>query len=67
MNSFKVVEGCMECPFHKTKFKLDSGEVVGDWAPTFPAIPFVGKGDPAPLPTFPIRETEEGDIEVEVA
>lgn len=60
------MDGCIECPFHKTQFKLDTGEVIGEWAPSFPSLPFVGKGDAKPLPVYSVRETEEGDIEVEV-
>lgn len=56
-------DGCIECPFHKTKFSLENGEVVGDWAPTFPEIPFVGKGKASPLMTFDVRETEDGEIQ----
>lgn len=59
-------DGCIECPFHKTKFVLETGEVVGEWAPSFPEIPFIGKGDPVPLPVYAVQETPDGDIEVEV-
>lgn len=56
-------EGCIECPAHKTLFDLATGEVKGDWAPGFPEIPFIGKGEPKPLPTFEVKE-EDGEIQV---
>ncbi|GMH40557.1 hypothetical protein BSKO_08461 [Bryopsis sp. KO-2023] len=61
----EVVDGCISCPAHKTLFDLKTGEVKGEWAPSFPDIPFVGKGDPKPLPVFEVKE-EDGDIFVMV-
>lgn len=57
----QVKDGCIECPAHKTMFNLETGQVEGDWAPTFPEVPFIGKGEPTPLPTFEVKE-ENGDV-----
>lgn len=29
-------DGCLECPFHGSKFDLATGEVKGEWAPSAP-------------------------------
>lgn len=60
-----VSDRCVTCPAHGTKFDLASGEVVGDWCPSMPNLPFVGKiGDKKPLPTFQSRVDASGAIEV---
>jgi len=56
---------CVVCAAHNTAFSLTTGEVVGEWAPRMPDLPIVGKGTkPTPLPTFPVRIGDSGDIEI---
>ena len=61
-------DGCIVCPAHKSAFKLDTGEPVGEWCPGLPSLPVVGKpleGTPEPIPVFPVRVLEgSGVIEV---
>ena len=62
-------DGCVVCAAHGTAFDLKTGEVKGEWCPNMPSLPLVGKigGDDAkPLPTFPVRVSEEGMIEADV-
>lgn len=57
--------GCLVCPFHNTAFDVKTGEVKGEWSPSFPNIPFIGKGEPKGLPTYETRVTD-GVVEVMV-
>jgi nitrite reductase/ring-hydroxylating ferredoxin subunit len=62
-----VAQGCVTCPAHKTRFSLADGSVQGEWCPSFPQLPLVGKlGDKKPLPTYGVRVSESGAIEVDV-
>jgi nitrite reductase/ring-hydroxylating ferredoxin subunit len=47
----KVVNGCLECPWHGSRFRLDDGQVCRG-----PAL--------YPQPTYEIRESETGGYEV---
>lgn len=63
----EVKNGCVTCPAHKTRFSLADGSVQGEWCPGFPQLPLVGKlGDKKPLPTYAVRVSEGGAIEVDV-
>lgn len=60
----KIADSCIVCPAHNTAFSLKTGEVVGEWCPSFPSLPIIGKGtSPKPLPTYQVRVTD-GAIEV---
>lgn len=62
----KIADKCIVCPAHNTAFDLKTGEVKGEWCPSFPTLPLVGKiGDKKPLPTFQVKVTGS-DIEVNV-
>ncbi|KAI8473706.1 MAG: Rieske [2Fe-2S] iron-sulfur domain-containing protein, partial [Monoraphidium minutum] len=62
-----IKDKCVVCPAHNTAFELASGEVKGEWCPKFPNLPLVGKlGDKKPLPTFKVRVSDGGDVEVDV-
>ncbi|MEU6346909.1 Rieske 2Fe-2S domain-containing protein [Streptomyces sp. NPDC046977] len=50
----KVLEGCIECPWHGSQFRISDGENV-----TGPAI--------APQPRFDCRISPEGHVEVRIA
>lgn len=53
----KVTEDCkLVCPFHKSTFDLDTGEVVC-WSTSPPLIgPLLGKASSEkPLPVYPVR------------
>ena len=44
------------CPAHNTAFDLATGAVKGEWCPSMPNLPIVGKmGDAKPLPVFKAR------------
>mmetsp|Transcript_48261 Transcript_48261/g.89862 ORF Transcript_48261/g.89862 Transcript_48261/m.89862 type:complete len:169 (-) Transcript_48261:218-724(-) len=61
--------GCLVCPAHKSAFDIKTGEPKGEWCPGMPSLPLIGKpmtGDSAPLPTYNVRVTESGEIEVEL-
>ncbi|GFR50060.1 hypothetical protein Agub_g12202 [Astrephomene gubernaculifera] len=61
----EVKDRCVVCPAHGTYFDLETGAVEGEWCPKLPNLPLVGKGPGAkPLPTFQVRVSEAGDIEV---
>jgi nitrite reductase/ring-hydroxylating ferredoxin subunit len=63
----EVANGCVTCPAHKTRFSLSTGEVQGEWCPSFPQLPLVGKlGDKKPLPTYAVRVSDSGAIEVDL-
>ena len=63
----EVSGGCVTCPAHKTRFSLADGSVQGEWCPSFPQLPLVGKlGDKKPLPTYAVRVSDSGVIEVDV-
>jgi nitrite reductase/ring-hydroxylating ferredoxin subunit len=63
----EVSGGCVTCPAHKTRFSLADGSVQGEWCPGFPQLPLVGKlGDKKPLPTYAVRVSESGAIEVDL-
>lgn len=62
-------DGCIVCPAHKSAFKLTTGEPVGEWCPSLPTLPFVGKpleGTPTKIPVFAVQVTESGDIQLDV-
>ena len=42
----KISDKCIVCPAHNTAFDLKTGEVKGEWCPTFPNLPLVGKVSP---------------------
>ncbi|GIL56517.1 hypothetical protein Vafri_11858 [Volvox africanus] len=60
-----IKDKCVVCPAHGTYFDLETGAVKGEWCPKLPNLPLVGKG-PAqkPLPTFQVRVSDAGEIEV---
>ncbi|GIM01262.1 hypothetical protein Vretimale_6064 [Volvox reticuliferus] len=62
-----IKDKCVVCPAHGTYFDLETGAVKGEWCPKLPNLPLVGKG-PAqkPLPTFQVRVSDAGEIEVYV-
>jgi nitrite reductase/ring-hydroxylating ferredoxin subunit len=63
----KIEGGCVTCPAHGTKFALADGAVQGEWCPKMPSLgPFGKLGNPKPQPTFPVRVTESGAIEVDL-
>lgn len=64
----EVKGGCVTCPAHKTRFSLADGSVQGEWCPSFPQLPLVGKlSDKKPLPTYAVRvDGSSGAIEVDV-
>lgn len=64
----KVVDKCIVCPAHGTAYSLADGSVKGKWCPSLPDAVATGFGltPPKPLPTFPLRITETGDIEVDL-
>ena len=37
----KIIDGCVRCPLHQTRHKLEDGELV-EWSP-FPLFPAYGK------------------------
>lgn len=62
----KIVENCqVQCPFHRARFDIRSGEVV-EWANFPPGIQLVNalRGEKA-LQTYPVT-VEDGDLLVEV-
>ncbi len=67
MKKGKITEDCaIVCPFHRSVFSLETGEVK-QWS-TFPPLvgTFLGKvSSPKPLPVFPIR-VNEGHIEIDI-
>jgi nitrite reductase/ring-hydroxylating ferredoxin subunit len=64
----QVVDKCIVCPAHGTAFSLESGAVAGKWCPSLPEAVSTGFGltPPKPLPVFPARVTEAGDIEIDI-
>lgn len=63
----KLVEGCqVQCPFHRARFDLRTGEVVR-WANFPPGVQLLNviRGEKA-LKTYPVR-VEGGDLQVDTA
>ena len=59
-------DNTISCPQSKTKFDLESGQVVGEWIPFPPVINNALKvviGDPVDIATYPIR-IKSNNIEV---
>ena len=66
MDKGKIVDGCkVQCPFHRARFDIRTGEVV-DWANFPPGVQLLNiiRGEKA-LATFPVF-VEDGNIVVEV-
>lgn len=64
-NGAQIKDKCVICPAHKTAFDLKTGQVKGEWCPSFPSLPVVGKMSSAtPLPTYQARVDEAGNVEV---
>jgi len=55
--SATISDGCIVCPAHKTAFDMKTGNVVGEWCPSMPNLPIVGKvnNDMKPLPVYTVR------------
>lgn len=61
----EIKDKCVVCPAHGTAFDLATGDVKGEWCPSFPNVPLVGKlTKEKPLPTFESRVDASGAIEV---
>ncbi|KXZ43111.1 hypothetical protein GPECTOR_102g64 [Gonium pectorale] len=61
----EIKDKCVVCPAHGTYFDLKTGAVKGEWCPKLPNLPVVGKGPgQKPLPTFQVRVSDAGEIEV---
>ncbi|KAJ8908848.1 hypothetical protein NDN08_005552 [Rhodosorus marinus] len=59
--------GSIVCSAHKTAFNMKTGDVVGEWCPGMPKLPFVGKmKEENPLKVYPTK-VEDGSIFVNVA
>jgi len=59
--------GSIICSAHKTAFNMKTGDVVGEWCPCMPKLPFVGKmKEQAPLKVYPTK-VEDGSIFVNVS
>eukprot|EP00192_Tetraselmis_astigmatica_P015490 CAMPEP_0117675650 /NCGR_PEP_ID=MMETSP0804-20121206/15728_1 /TAXON_ID=1074897 /ORGANISM="Tetraselmis astigmatica, Strain CCMP880" /LENGTH=151 /DNA_ID=CAMNT_0005484687 /DNA_START=8 /DNA_END=464 /DNA_ORIENTATION=- len=62
----EIKDKCVVCPAHGTAFDLATGDVKGEWCPSLPNLPIVGKGPKQkPLPAYPCR-VEGDDIEVDI-
>mmetsp|Transcript_10053 Transcript_10053/g.30708 ORF Transcript_10053/g.30708 Transcript_10053/m.30708 type:complete len:151 (+) Transcript_10053:60-512(+) len=49
-------DGNVICSAHQTEFDLKTGEVVGEWCPKMPNLPFVGKmKQEQPLKTYEVK------------
>ncbi|KAA8496708.1 Sulredoxin [Porphyridium purpureum] len=61
----KFSDTCVTCAAHGSQFDIKTGEVV-EWCPTIPNWAGFAKAKPAPLPTFPVRISGNGQVEIDV-
>ena len=46
----KIEDGCIKCPLHQTKHKLEDGSLI-DWSPFPGSLAYLGASRRAPKPT----------------
>jgi nitrite reductase/ring-hydroxylating ferredoxin subunit len=61
---------CIVCPAHNTAFDMKTGEVEGEWCPSLPTLPVIGKvleGEKKPIQVYATKVEEmTGSILVEI-